>query len=89
MLTIVGPLLCYSAPPTIIDALPSVAAPSDFATSLSTSCPFNLSSHLVDHLIDIHLFTSIDPANSPTEFVTHSLVTTADSALFLTRRRTI
>jgi len=72
--------LCYSAPPTIVDALPSAAVPSDFATSLSTSCPFNLGSHLVDHLIDIHLFASIDAANTPTEFVTRSLVATADGA---------
>ena len=71
---------CYSASSTILDALPSTAVPTDFAASLSTCCPFNLGSHFVDHLIDIHLFASIDAANTPTEFVTRSLVSTVDGA---------
>ena len=71
---------CYSAPAAVIDALPLAANPSDYALSLSTCCPFSLGSSIVDHLIDIHLFASIDAANSPTEFVTRSLVTTADGA---------
>jgi hypothetical protein len=73
-------LLCYSAPPTVVDALPSAAVPSDFAISLATCCPFNLASHFIDHLIDIHLFATIDAANSPIEFVTRSLVSTTSGA---------
>jgi hypothetical protein len=39
-----------------------------------------MGSHLINHLIDIHLFASIDAANSPTEFVTRSLVNTTSAA---------
>jgi hypothetical protein len=77
---------CYSAPLPIIAALPLHANPSDYALSLSTCCPFQLGSCIVDHLIDIHLFASIDAANSPIEFVTRSLVNTvSDSRPFPTR----
>jgi hypothetical protein len=68
---------CYSAPPAVLACLSVDADSSAYAYSLSTSCPFRLGSHLVDHLIDIHLFASIDTANSPAEFVTRSLVTTS------------
>jgi hypothetical protein len=71
---------CYSVPSSVIDAIPSTADPSTYALSLSTCCPFGLGSHLVDHLIDIHLFASIDAANSPTEFVTRSLVNTVSGS---------
>jgi hypothetical protein len=47
---------------------------------LSACCPFKLGAHLVDHLINIHLFTSIDSVNSPSEFVTRSLVNTVSAA---------
>ena len=73
-------LLCYSAPSPIIAALPSSSIPSDFGISLATCCPFKLGSHFISHLIDIHLFASIDAANSPTEFVTRSLVSTTSSS---------
>ncbi len=69
-------LACYSAPPVVIAAVPTSAALVDFAVPLSTCFPFRLGSHFIDHLIDIHLFASIDAANSPCEFVTRSLVNT-------------
>jgi hypothetical protein len=71
---------CYSAPPAILALLSPATSPSDYSSVLSTCCPFQLGSSLIDHLIDIHLFTSIDTANSPTEFVTRSFVTTSSSA---------
>jgi hypothetical protein len=71
---------CYFLPPAAIDTLPLAADLSVYALSLSTCCPFQLGSHLIDHLIDIHLFASIDAANSPTEFVTHSFVNTVSAS---------
>jgi hypothetical protein len=71
---------CYSAPPAATAALPCSANPSVYARSLSTCCPFQLGSHFVNHLIDIHLFAFLDAANSPTEFVTRSFVNTISTA---------
>jgi hypothetical protein len=47
---------------------------------LPACCPFQLGAHFVNHLIDIHLFTSIDAATSPTEFIARSLVNTVSLA---------
>ena len=73
-------LSCYSAPSILLQAIPRTATPSTFAAACSTCCPFQLGAHFVNHLIDIHLFTSIDVATSPTEFITRSLVNTVSSA---------
>jgi hypothetical protein len=66
---------CHSVPSPAIDALPLAADLSVYALSLSTCCPFQLGSRIIDHLINIHLFASIDAANSPTEFATRYFVT--------------
>jgi hypothetical protein len=71
---------CYSVPPSAIAAIPLAANPFDYALSLSTCCPIQLGSGIGDHLIDIHLFASIDATNSPVEFVTRSLVSTVSAS---------
>jgi hypothetical protein len=73
-------LSCYSAPSIPLKTLSHSATPSTYAEHLATCCPFQLGGHFVNHLIDIHLFTFIDAATSPTEFFTRSLVNTVSSA---------
>jgi hypothetical protein len=73
-------LSCYSAPSILLNTLPHSTKPSTYAEHLAMCCPFQLGAHFVNHLIDIHLFTFIDAATSPIEFVTRSLVNTVSSA---------
>jgi hypothetical protein len=56
-----------------LQAIPHTTTPSTYAAACSTCCPFQLGAHFVNHFIDIHLFTSINAATSPTEFITRSL----------------
>ena len=87
-------LSCYSAPSILLNALPCSAKPSTYAEHLATCCPFQLGTHFVNHLIDIHLFTFIDAATSPIEFslvlwLTLSLQLVLFPLLFTGLQRTI
>jgi hypothetical protein len=72
--SLLPPLLCLP-PIALLAALSVDATPPDYATSLSTCCPFGLTTALINHLVGLHLFPAIDASSSPTKFIVQSCLT--------------
>jgi hypothetical protein len=67
-------LACYSLPSAGIISIPSSTVLGAYDDALSCCCPFGLAGHLIEHLLDTHLFTFLDAFNQPSEFLTRSFI---------------